>query len=125
MVYFLLSLPQTKSITRISHANTGGSWQEQSAIAAREADAYFDPPNVASPAPEYTERASPDSRTAGVTGNSRNVRMDRTRQRFQSLSFEGEEGLPAPPPEYAEMGGGNRQRVSSNVPSPQSSPRST
>ena len=100
------------SLTRNSHANIGGSQQEQDAIAAREA---------AASAPEYTEQASADRGSAGGTGNnSPSVPVGRTQQRFQSLSFEGED---APPPEYARVGRGGRQRnATSSLTSPPSSP---
>lgn len=104
--------------------------QEQAAIAAREANAYFDPRSVAPPSPQYTERArldGPPSRAmAGVMGDNpqHSVRMNRAQQRFQSLSFEGEEAAVAPPPDYEHIGGG-RRRSTSNVPSPSRSPRGT
>ena len=103
------------------------SLQEQAAIAAREANAYWDPRSVASPAPEYTEHASQDTpprAMAGIMGNNEGRRV-RAQQRFQSLSFEGEEAaLAPPPPEYARIGGGSRQGIVSNATGPPASPRS-
>ena len=108
-------------------ADTDHSPQEHAAIAAREANAYFDPRSVAPPVPQYTEHAqlgaSPNRAMAGVLGGSPQpgVRTNSAQPRFQSLSFEGEEM--APPPEYAPMDG--RSRVTNNVPSPGVSPRLT
>ena len=103
--------------------------QEQAAIAAREANAYWDPRSVASPAPQYTEHASQDTPSrarAGIMGNNEGRRV-RAQQRFQSLSFEDEEAVlapPPPPPDYARTGGGSRQGIVSNATSPPASPRS-
>lgn len=118
-------------LTRRLCADTIDSPQEHAAIAAREANAYFDPRCVAPPSPEYTEHARLDAHAppiramAGLMGHTPQygVRMDGAQPRFQSLSFEGEESALAPPPEYAHIGGRNMQRITSNVPSPSGSPR--
>lgn len=125
-----LKLPIQVSSEGNPHAVPTISAEEQAAIAAREANAYFDPRSVAPPSPQYTERArldGPPSRAmAGVMGDNpqHSVRMNRAQQRFQSLSFEGEEAAVAPPPDYEHIGGG-RRRSTSNVPSPSRSPRGT
>lgn len=119
-----LKLPIQVSSEGNPNANPTISAEEQAAIVAREANAFFDPRSVAPPSPEYTEHAQldapPNSPIAGGVGDSPQfgLRMNRAQPRFQSLSFEGEELTLAPPPEYNNIGGGNRQRIMSNVPSP-------
>lgn len=126
-----LKLPIQVSSEGNPNAKPTISAEEHAAIAAREANAYFDPRSVAPPSPEYTEHARldapPNRAMAGNIGDSPqySVRTSGAQPRFQSLSFEGEEAALAlaPPPEYAHIGGRNRQRVTSNVPSPLGSPR--
>ena len=97
------------------------SAEEATAIASREANAFFNPRSVAPPSPEYRERAqfqfnpsdAPPSPGEGYTHrqdlshlNDRPnpeyaVRMNGAQQRFQSLSFENEEAALAPPPDYS------------------------
>ena len=119
------------------------SAEEATAIASRQANAFFDPRSIAPPSPEYRERAqlqfvsadAPPSPGEGYTHrqdlshlNTRpapeyTVRMNGAQQRFQSLSFENEEAALAPPPEYSHssiLSGATR--IASSVASPQPRP---
>ncbi|CAF9940593.1 MAG: hypothetical protein ALECFALPRED_008766 [Alectoria fallacina] len=124
-----LKLPIQVSSEGNPNAKPAISAEEHAAIAAREANAYFDPRSVAPPSPEYTEHALlntlPNRAMAEIMGGSPqcSVRTNGAQPRFQSLSFEGEEEASAPPPEYTHYGGRNTQRVRSSVPGPLASPR--
>ena len=116
------------------------SAEEATAIAAREANAFFNPRSIAPPIPEYRERAQlqflpsdpPPSPGEGYTHRQElshldnrptpdyTVRMNGAQQRFQSLSFENEEAALAPPPDYSFSSISNGgARIASNVPSQQ------
>ncbi len=112
--------------------------QEANVMAAREANEFFIPRSVALPSPEYTEVAqlppqdnAPPSPgpgynhheviAAAVEGRASPryaVRMNGTQQRFQSLSFENEEAVLAPPPDYSAIGGRNSERIATSMPAP-------
>ena len=116
------------------------SAEEATAIASREANAFFNPRSIAPPSPEYRERGPlhflssnpPPSPGEGYTHRQDlshldntpspeyTVRMDGVQERFQSLSFENEEAALAPPPDYSSSSISNGgTRIASNVASQQ------
>ena len=119
------------------------SAEEATAIASRQANAFFDPRSIAPPSPDSRERAQlqlipsepPPSPGEGYTHrqdlshlNTRptpeyTTRMNGAQQRFQSLSFDDEEAALAPPPDYSSSSISNgAARIASSVASPQPRP---
>ena len=136
-----LRLPIQVSAEGNPNARSFITAQEANAI-TREANAFFDPRGIAPPSPEYTEiaysqiqddappspgpgyshRPSIAEATEGRRGSQQSIRMNRTQQRFQSLSFEDEEAALAPPPDYSAIEGRNRERISTSASVPMSPP---
>lgn len=132
-----LKLPIQISQVGNPHAHPRITADEANAIADREANNFFSPRSIAPPSPEYTEVAQfPSPETAppspgpgyshretlsaieGRAAPQYAVRMNGTQQRFQSLSFENEEAVLAPPPDYSAIGGRNRERIDTSMPLP-------
>ena len=127
-----LRLPVQISAEGNPNAEPAISAEEANAIAARQANEFFNPRNIAPPIPEYTEQAqlgdappnpgpdythrAPSVSIDGGPSPQYSVRMMGAQPRFQSLSFEGEEAALAPPPDYSAYPGRNRERNPSTVP---------
>ena len=130
-----LKLPVQVSSEGNPNAQPAPSADEASAITSREADGFFVPRNMAPPNPDYVRQTrtgqidTPPSPGPGYSHRGSlaerieepspeySVQQNGRQQRFQSLSFEDEEGALAPPPEYSSLGGRATERVATNVPS--------
>lgn len=129
-----LKLPIQISQEGSSTAHPVITADEANAIAARETNNFFSPRSIAPPSPEYTEVAqfprhedAPPSLGPGYSHREAlsavegrpapqyAVRMNGGQQRFQSLSFENEEAVLAPPPDYSAVGGRNMERIATSV----------
>lgn len=122
-----LKLPIQMSSEGNPHAQATISAAEADAIASREAtNEFFNPRSVAPPSAAFTERAQLDappspgpgyshrselSQIEGCPNPESSPRLRGPQQRFQSLSFENEEGaegITVAPPGYSAFGGRHR-----------------